>query len=60
MVHYLIMIHEIFCLLITQLSLVSFFNAYVTAPYIVCFQPMKAIQNNFLYSNSKTVTFKSN
>ena len=31
----------------------SFLNGYVVEPYIVCSRPIKAIQNGFLYSNSK-------
>ena len=58
MVHYLIMIHKILHLLIIQLFLVSFFNAQVIATYIVCYQPIKAIQNIFLCSNSITVKVK--
>ena len=60
MVHYLIIIYNIFNLLILQLSLVSFFNAYVFELYIVCSQPVKAIQNNFLYSHSRAVKFRPN
>ena len=51
MVHYL----TIIILLIIQLSLVSFFNAQSIALYIVCSQPIREIENNFLYSNPKTV-----
>ena len=32
----------------------------VIKPFLVCFKPIKAIKNNFLYSNSKTVKFGPN
>ena len=58
--YYLIIIYKIIHLLIIQFFLVICFDALVIALYIVCSQTIKAMQNNFLHSNSKTVKFKPN